>query len=348
MQLSKLLQQYQLQPDFILKNRIVLSPLNTQSALFDGSVSLNDVVFHRQHARHVGMAIVGSAYVSDSGNTAFGSISAADDTKIPGLEMLAHVIHEGGSKAILQLVHAGRMTNRRVTKGQPILAPSSIKAERGDVAIPRELRLAEISEIIDQFSTATKRAIKAGFDGVEIHGANTFLLQQFMSPNSNRRNDMYGGSLENRMKFPVSVVNQVKAVVQQFAERPFIIGYRLSPEEAEVDGLTIKDNLMLAVILKKAGIQYLNLSLNHYNQLPLTSDQLQKFAIADIFQKAIGTNLPLIVGGGIRDQASLEAANGDLIGLGSQLFVDPDWLQSLKKGESATNSVTFHIPYGTF
>lgn len=345
MQLQQILNDYQIKKDFKLNNRIVLAPLNIQSSLFDGSVSLNDIVFHQQHAQKVGMDIVGSAYVSPSGNTDYGSVSAADDKKIPGLTKLAETIHDSGSKAILQLVHAGRMTNEHITQGHEVVAPSAIKATHGHVAMPKGLTAEEISDIIDEFAAATRRAIQAGFDGIELHGANTFLLQQFMSPLSNQREDSFGGSLANRMKFPIFLVNQVKAVAKQLADKPFIIGYRLSPEEIEAGGLTLKDNLMLAMVLKEIGIDYLSLSLRQYNQLPLTSDKLQSFAIPDIFRKAVG-DLPLMVAGALNSPQNLEDAHADMLAVGSKLFMDPMWPEELATGQSHLGApITGGVPY---
>ncbi|WP_203629377.1 oxidoreductase [Lentilactobacillus fungorum] len=346
MQLQQILTDYQIKKDFKLNNRLVLAPLNIQSSLFDGSVSLNDIVFHQQHAQKVGMDVVGSAYVSPAGNTDYGSISAADDKRVPGLAQLANVIHQSGSKAILQLVHAGRMTNRHITQGHRVVAPSAIKATHGHVDQPNELTEAEISEIIDEFAAATRRAIAAGFDGIELHGANTFLIQQFMSPLSNQREDAFGGSLTKRMKFPIFLVNQVKAVVKQLATKPFIVGYRLSPEEVEAGGLKIKDNLMLAIVLKEIGIDYLSLSLHQYNQLPLTSDKLQGFSIPDIFRQAVGNQLPIMVAGAINSKASLEDAHADLIAVGSKLFVDPYWPDELATGNPHQGApITGGVPY---
>ncbi|KRL22151.1 oxidoreductase [Lentilactobacillus kisonensis] len=346
MQLEQILNDYQIKKDCRLNNRIVLAPLNIQSSLFDGSVSINDIVFHQQHASKVGMDIVGSAYVSPSGNTDYGSISVADDKKIPGLTQLAKAIHSSGSKAILQLVHAGRMTNGHITQGHPVVAPSAIKATHGNVDTPTELTTEQISDIIDDFAAATRRAIKAGFDGIELHGANTFLIQQFMSPLSNQRQDSFGGSLAKRMKFPIFLVNQVKAVAKQLAPKPFIIGYRMSPEEVEAGGLKIKDNLMLAMVLKEVGIDYLSLSLHQYNQLPLTSDKLQAFSMPDVFRKAVGQSLPLMASGAINSKASLEDVHADLMAVGSKLFVDPMWPEELATGKSHLGApITGGVPY---
>lgn len=333
MQLDRILNSYQLTRNFKLKNRIVLAPLNIQSALFDGKVSLNDLDFHSKRSKDVGMDVVGSAYVSESGNTAFGSISAAKDEDIPGLRRLSETIHQNGCKAILQLVHAGRMTNQFVTKGHPVVGPSPIKAEHGVVDTPTELTNDIIKQVIDDFVSATNRAIQAGFDGVELHGANTFLLQQFMSPCSNQRHDQFGGSIMNRVKFPLLVAHEVARAAHTETFHPFVVGYRLSPEEVETGGLTFTDNLVLMSLLKQVGIDYLGLSLRWYNQHSVTNQQLGRFSVAEVVRQVVG-ELPMIVSGQLNDPAHLREAGGDLFAVGKQLFVKPDWAKTLNKGYS--------------
>ncbi|MHA5130680.1 NADH:flavin oxidoreductase [Oenococcus oeni] len=344
MKLNQIFSPYQLKTKFELRNRLVLSPLNIQSSLFDGTVSLNDLDFHRRVAKHVGLDVVGSAYVSNNGSTAFGSISVADDNKIEGLTKLASVIHRDGSKAILQLVHAGRMTNHLITQGSPAVAPSPIKAMHGQFDIPIELTETMIEQIIHDFETAAKRAILAGFDGVELHGANTFLLQQFMSPASNKRSDKFGGSLINRIQFPLLVVQRIIKLVQRNLDHSFIIGYRISPEEFESNGLKLASNLILMRTLKKIGIDYLSLSLHRYDQQSIANNELATFPIASIVKQAIGKDLPIIISGEINKRFDLERATGDLFASGRKLMSDPNWPVKLNS-ENFQMSTTSKISY---
>lgn len=113
------------------------------------------------------------------------------------------------------------------------------------------------------FGEATRRAIQAGFDGIELHGANTYLLQQFFSPHSNRRTDKWGGSVEKRMTFALEVIKRVHETVEKYANRPFIVGYRISPEEIEEPGIRMADTLQFIDVLAEQPIDYLHVSMGY-------------------------------------------------------------------------------------
>lgn len=137
------------------------------------------------------------------------------------------------------------MTNSKILRGEHPVSASEIPSLRTDAEIPRALLNEEIEQVIIDFGKATKRAIQAGFDGIELHGANTYLLQQFFSPHSNRREDKWGGSIDNRTKFIVKVIEQVNKIVKE-EKSEFIVGYRLSPEEIERPGITFSDTVFLS------------------------------------------------------------------------------------------------------
>jgi len=316
-----------------LRNGFCLAPLDTRTSLFDGAVSQNDCHFYQEHTKNVGLAIVGSVYVDLAGCTVTGSMSIANDQMIPGLTTLATAVHRQGAKVMLQLVHAGRMTNHWATNGQKVVGPSAVKGEHGRVDLPAALTNDEIETIIDEFGTATRRAIAAGFDGVEIHGANSFLLQQFMSPLSNRRTDAYGGSLVNRMFFPMRVAQRVLKVAAE-ANRPFAVGYRISPEEIEPGGLSLADNLVLMRALSQLPLAYLSLSLRHYDQSAVT---LTTGAAVTQLVRAFVPKLPLMVAGNIRTAADLRQVSDwgvDLAAVGQQMIVDPDWPKKFRQPAS--------------
>jgi len=298
-----------------VRNAFVLAPLDLRLALFDGTVSRNDLWFHQQHTRTVGLDIVGSAYVSTCGQTVSGSLSVAEDTKIPGLRCLAARIHRQGSKAILQLSHAGQLAQvdaRYWTAVGPSATTSAI-------ALSRE----QVQQIVEEFGQAAQRAYQAGFDGVELQGANHFLLQQFMSKVTNHRSDEFGGTLGNRLMLPIRVVQRVQRVAQN-ATRPFAIGYRLSPEERCENGLKIMDTLVLARILETMKIDYLSLSLHQYRQVALTGDGITP--VAQCFKRQLH-HLPIMVAGNIRTAADLDklVKMTDLVAMGTSLIFTPDW-----------------------
>lgn len=298
-----------------LRNAFVLAPLDLQLSLFDGTVSRNDIWFHQQHTRTVGLDIVGSAYVSACASTANGSISVAKDENIAGLKLLAATIHRQGAKAILQLSHAGELAV--VAPGrQTTVAPS---ATAGSVA----LNSFEVTEVIAAFGQAAERAYQAGFDGVELQGANRFLLQEFTSPLSNRRTDVFGGSLARRLTVPIRVVQRVQQVAWQ-ADRPFAVGYRLSPEERRPGGLRVIDTLVLARLLEALDIDYLSLSLHQYHQPAMTGYTVAP--VVQTFRQQL-RKLPLMVAGGIRTEQDLRllAGEAELVAIGTPMIFNPDW-----------------------
>lgn len=135
------------------------------------------------------------------------------------------------------------MANPKFNEGEQPISASPIAALRPDAVPPREMTHAQINQMIEDFGEATRRAIEAGFDGIEIHGANTYLLQQFFSPHSNRREDTWGGSREKRTRFPIEVLTKVQHVVAENEASHFIIGYRFSPEEIEEPGIRFEDTM---------------------------------------------------------------------------------------------------------
>ena len=184
-----------------------------------------------------------------SGKGFEGELAITDDRYLPGLTKMASAMKQNGTKAILQIFHAGRMSNSKILRGERPVSASSVAAERPNAEVPRELTGDEIDQIITDFGEATRRAIQAGFDGVELHGANTYLLQQFFSPHSNRRTDKWGGDVDGRMSFALAVIKRCHEVIKQYADRPFILGYRLSPEEIETPGIRLADTLHLVDVL---------------------------------------------------------------------------------------------------
>ena len=184
-----------------VKNRIVMAPMTNMMSFHDGIITTDELNYYALRNHDIGMVITAAANVQAIGKGWHGELGAFDDKFLPGLRKLATTIQKNGAKAILQIFHAGRMTNSKVLNGKQPVSASAIAAERPGAEVPKELTRAEIEQLIVDFKAATERAIEAGFDGVELHGANTYLLQQFFSPHSNRRDDEWGGTLEKRFKF---------------------------------------------------------------------------------------------------------------------------------------------------
>jgi len=191
-----------------LKNRIVLPPMANDLATTKGEVQEALIAHYTRRAAGVGLVIVEHSYIAKGGKLSSRQLGIYEDILIKGLADLAKAIHAKGAPVCIQITHAGRKANSSICGSQPV-APSAIQAsDSGEV--PRELEKHEIEGLVRLFGEAARRACKAGFDAIEVHGAHGFLLNQFASPLSNRRTDEYGGSFEKRIRFPLEVVKEVR------------------------------------------------------------------------------------------------------------------------------------------
>ena len=186
-------------------------------------------------------------------------------------------------------------------------------------------------KIIEDFKKATERAIIAGFDGVELHGANTLLIQQFFSPHSNRREDEWGGSLEKRFTFIDKLVDAVTNVIDNSGKKEFILGYRLSPEEYEMPGIRLEDTLYLVDKLADKNIDYLHMSLPKYNAISRMSGHYREKPMAYYIHEKINGRVPLITVGNITNKAEVNEAleNSEIVAIGRGLITDPRWVSKV-------------------
>lgn len=322
-----------------LKNRIVMAPMTNFSSNPDGTVSDDEVSYYARRSGGVSMVITACTYVTPNGKGFHGQFRGDLDEMIPSLSRLAKAIKDQGAKAVLQIFHGGRMCPPELVPNGEIVSASDVPAERGGVPseeiTPRALTEQEIEEIIHAFGETTRRAIKAGYDGVEIHGANGYLIQQFFSPHSNRREDRFGGSLEKRMTFPLAIVDEVQRVVKEHATPEFIVGYRFSPEEPETPGITMGDTLKLVDTLADKGLHYLHVSLaDFYSTARRGVEDTSKSRIEYLLE-TIDNRVPLIGVGSIykaEDASKAFKAGVPLLALGRELIIDPDWVQKVAEG----------------
>lgn len=314
----------------VLKNKVILAPMTVKMSFHNGDVTMDELAYYRQRSGDIGAVITGAANVSSLGKGWEGEVSAESDEHLDSLKSLAKAIQVDGTKAIIQLFHAGRMTNSKVLRERQPVSASAIAALRDKSQVPRALSEDEILEVIEDFKEAVVRSYEAGFDGVELHGANTYLIQQFFSPHSNRRSDQWGGSLENRYRFINILVDSVLRIRESF-ERPFVIGYRFSPEEFENPGITLKDTLYLVSKLADKDLDYLHISLNDYDRISI-SDNYQDHSILYYIYKEINGRLPLIGVGNVKGKKDLKQVleNADLVAVGSALLADPKWFEKVR------------------
>ena len=317
-----------------IDNRIVMAPMTTNSAFENGMVTTDEHNYYKRRSTNLGAVITSCAQVMENGKFA-GSLSAASDNRIESLSKLAKTIQSTGSKAILQIFHVGRMGTSSTLRGEQPVSASAIPAVRDFAETPRALSDEEVRELVTAYGEATRRAIQAGFDGVELHGANTYLIQQFFSPHSNRREDHWGGTLEKRMNFPLAVIQVAKEAIKTYAKKPFILGYRISPEEMEEPGITLEDTLQLLAKLKDQGLDYMHVSVGSVMQSSIR-DKNNKKPIIQLIQEHIGKDIPIIGVGLI--QTPDDAMNAlnlgiPLLAIGRELIVEPDWVTKVKEGK---------------
>lgn len=324
-----------------ITNRIVLAPMTTYSGNDDGTVSDAEIEYYRERNQSAGLLLTACAYVTKQGKAFHGQIGVDSDAMLPSLERIATVLKENGNKAVLQIHHGGRMSApEELVDGQSISA-SAVAAEREDAQVPREMTPTEIEHTILAFGEATRRAIDAGFDGVEIHGANTYLVQQFFSPHSNRRADEWGGSLEKRMTFPLAVVDAVVNAAS-ISPRPFLVGYRISPEEVENPGITIKDTLQLVDALSKKKLEYIHVSVQDFWE-GSKRDENDTKSLTQSIAESVGAVIPVIGVGGIHTPLEAErvlASGIPLVAMGRELLMDPNWLAKVNNNNNVDQITT--------
>lgn len=345
---------YTIKDGLTLRNKVLMAPMTTSSSSTEGEVTDEELIYYLVRSNGPGAVITACAYISSEGQAFPNGMSVAKDHHVEGLSKLAKVIKLQGAKAILQIYHGGRMSQRKYNGGRQPISPSSIRAERKWADTPKELTDGGINILIHQFGSAVRRAIEAGFDGVELHGANTYLLQQFFSPHSNQRTDKWGGTLEKRLTFPLEVVRHCQAIIDEHADRPFLLGYRFSPEEMETPGIRIEDTLYLIDALINEKIDYLHLSVNYYYQPSLVGFRNYKQQVPTKIGRHINNKVPLISVGSIKTPSDAEKAldYSQLIALGKQLIIDPKWVQKIENDDEQSiqtflklsQKTSYHIP----
>ncbi len=318
-----------------LVNRVVMPPMGTNLGNPDGTVSEANLAYIKRRAMGgAGLIITEIASVHPSGSAIPNELGAYDDRFIPGLKKISDAVHAAGSKVALQLHHAGRESLYLLQQGKAI-APSAIRSLVFGLT-PREITHEEIHEIITAFGAASARALEAGFDAVEVHGAHGYLLTQFLSALSNKRDDEYGGSLSNRSRFMIEVLQEVRKTVGE----DFPISLRLSVEECIKDGYTFEDIQPILPNLVKAGADILHASLGtHGSPSGITSAPFEYqpgFNVwrAKKLKEVVG--LPVIAVGRFTDPslANEVVARGeaDLVAFGRQYLADPDFLIKAREG----------------
>ena len=307
--------------------------MQTGRASFEGAVTSRLINFYVRRSAHTGLPIVEHSYVSPTGKIGPKQLAIHDDSLIDGFKALADALHAVGAPAVVQISHAGAVTNKRAIGIEPA-GPSPREKSR-------MLATTEIFALADAFASATERAVKAGFDGVELHGAHGYLLNQFYSPLFNRREDEFGGSLEKRMRFPLLVAEKVRRCLDDR-----LLLYRLGSDDLAPHGTHIEDSVVFARRLEATGVDILDVSGGMCGSEPKQLRQMKGYFVpqAEAIKKSV--KIPVIGVGGITtpefaDELVREGKT-DFVAVGRAFWSDAEWaekaIETLGKNNKALMS----------
>ncbi|MEW6263899.1 MAG: FAD-dependent oxidoreductase [Thermodesulfobacteriota bacterium] len=318
-----------------LKNRIMMPAMVVGFADPRGYITDRYLKYMEARAKGgTGLLVTEAAYVTLPGKILPGEVGIYDDTMIPGLARLAEAVHRHGAKLAVQLNHGGRQTHPSIS-GYEVVAPSPLPCPRRQ-AMPRALTSTEIEELVRAFALAAARAQKAGVDAVEIHGAHGYLINQFMSPYSNKRTDRYGADREGRLRFPLEILAAVRARTGP----DFPIIFRLSADEYVPGGLTLEESIPMAKNLASGGVDVLHVTGGVYESIEMTAQPMQipqgcLTHLARAIKKEL--SIPVATVGRIVEPSLAEQilteGTADLVAMGRALIADPNLAAKARRGE---------------
>jgi len=306
-----------------LKNRIVMAPMCMYSSQEDGHVKNWHVTHYTSRAvGGVGLIILEATAVDPQGRISVNDLGIWNDEQLPGLSKLVSMMKEQGAKTGIQLAHAGR----KATVPGNIYAPSPI-AFNETYKQPQEMTQADIEKTILSFQRAAARAKEAGFDVIELHAAHGYLLNEFLSPLSNKRNDEYGGSSENRYK----IVKEVIAAVKQVWEGPLFV--RISAHDYQEGGMTAEQYIEISKWMKEDGVDLIDVSSGAVvpASIPVYPGYQVPFSETIKSGASIATGAVGLITTGIQAEEILQNERADLIFIGRELLRDPYWPRNAAK-----------------
>jgi dimethylglycine catabolism A len=325
-----------------LRNRTLLPSMTTRLADDDGHVTDATIAYYRARAEGgVGLITVEMASPEIAGKHRFRELGISHDRFLPGLRRLVDVLHEAGAAASIQLGHGGSRARRAVSGTTPV-APSAVPTPvfeiEHEVAVPEAATPQRLEETIGAYVAAARRAQRAGFDVVELHGAHGYLISQFLSPLENTRDDGYGGSLENRARFGLEILRRIKAEVPGL---PVI--FRIGVEDFFPGGLTADEGIEVGRWAARDGADAVSVTAGHYRSLPAAERMIPPMAYppATFLSYAARmkqvVDVPVIGVGRLGDPevAARAVAEGqlDVVALGRPLIADPRWVLKAQAGE---------------
>lgn len=321
--------------DIELKNRLVMPPMAISKASDTGEATSKTLNYYdeKSYGGYIGLIIAEHSYVSQEGKASKGQLSISKDSDVSGLEKIVSLVHKNGTKIMAQINHAGAATTYETT-GLEQFSASAVRMPKGSLTAPKgnltgtfpsEMDAADIKKVTYDFTKAAVRAQKAGFDGVEIHSAHGYLLNQFYSPLMNQRTDQYTGStIDGRIRLHLEIIQSIRTAVGE----DYPIALRLGTCDYMPGGSTIEDSIYAVKAFEKAGIDLIDITGGFCGYINPNS---RKQGYFDELSKAIKDNvsIPVILTGGITDakeaETLLEQEKADLIGVGRAILRDSNW-----------------------
>ena len=350
MEKSKFLEKYTLNNKVEVPNRLAVAPLTLFASNADGTINDDEREYLKLRGTGIGLYILGATAVAQEGLTFLNQPRAYNESDLPSLEERAKIIKSQGALAINQIHHGGYKANPELSGSEPLTPSKEIADEilKDSKIKTKEMTKEDIKKVIESFALATELSIKSGYDGIEIHGANNFILQQFYSPYTNRRIDEWGGSEEKRMKLPLEVIDACCKVREKMNKPEFIIGYRLSPEEPYDTGLTMTETLHLCKALVTKPIQFINISQWNYFKKARRGEGAGEERLKLIHNITKGKTALLGVGGLLSEEDLNKAFNtgfSEFIGIGCASMINKDFGILLKEKRGKEISVELDLDH---
>ncbi len=324
-----------------LSNRLVRSATGERMCTPEGRVTPLLVEFYARLARGgAGLVITGHSFVRADGKASEGMMGVHADRLLPGLKSLVAAVRDNGGRVVCQLNHAGRQTKPELIGGKRPIAPSAVTDKASGIT-PRELGADEIEPLIASYVAAARRCREAGFDGVQLHAAHGYLMSQFISPYTNRREDEWGGDLVGRARFVLEVLRRIRAELGR--DYPVLI--KLNAEDFIEGGLTVADSCRIAAMLEREGLDAVEISAGMAEtvdkivrkEIDAPAKEAYFLAYAREFRRHVAC--PIILVGGLRSLAVMESvlASGaaDFVSLSRPLIREPELPNKLRDGAAA-------------
>ncbi len=311
------------------KNRVMLAPLTSTQSQPDGRCSDDELRFLARRARGgFGLVMTCAAHVTPAGQGFARQLGCFDDAHDAGLRAIAEAVASQDALSLVQLYHGGARCPSGLTGAQPVSA-SAFTEDRPGFEVPRPMTEAEILDVISAFRAAALRASRAGFSGVEIHGAHGYLLSQFLSRAMNLRTDGWGGDLGGRARLTREIARTIRGAVPP----PFVVGVRLSPEDfGQARGLDVDETVEVARMLADDGVDFVHLSLWDYRRMTAKHPEAHALRLA---RAALGDRVRVVAAGKIWTREDAERVlelGADVVALGRAAIANPDWPR-LARGE---------------